>query len=203
MPRIYHFLYEEECIMEKYIQAGYGVVTALLVLLISACGSTPAAAPSGPAIEVSAPWVRPAVMTGMSDMAMEDGEMAEGETMEGEMAEGETMEGMSHGGGGNSAAYMTLVNTGSAADAVVGASTDVANIVELHTTEMDANGVMMMRPLEQIDIPANGEVALQPGGIHVMLIDLTQDLEEGDTVNLTLELQSGGTLEVEAPVTQR
>lgn len=97
---------------------------------------------------------------------------------------------------------MRLVNTGTQADALVGASTDVAKIVEIHNMTME-NGVMSMFPVEQIEIPAGGSVDLQPGGFHVMLIDLNQDLNVGDEVELTLKLASGKEIKVTAPVEQR
>jgi hypothetical protein len=193
-------------------RVSYGLFVALLLGLLAACGGDASGTPSENAITIENPWVRPAVVTGMSDNGMDDmegedegemdgaGEMDEMDSA-GEMEGMEGMEGM-HGGGGNSAAYMVLRNSSDTDRAVVSASTDVANTVELHTTEMNEAGVMSMRPVEQIDIPANGEATLAPGGIHVMLIDLTQDLEEGSTVELTLTLDDGSELSVQAPVGQ-
>lgn len=188
--------------MQHIMKVGYGLLVALLALLVAACGGTATApatdadgedASTPAAVSVSEPWVRSAVMTGMSDM--DDDEASE--MGDGEMGD---MEGMGHGGGGNSAAYMVLSNASDTPAALVGATTDVANVIELHTTAMDESGVMRMRPVEQIDIPANGDVSLEPGGFHVMLIDLTQDLAEGDTVALTLAFADGQELAIEAPV---
>lgn len=102
-------------------------------------------------------------------------------------------------GGSTSAAYMTLRNSGDTSDALVAASTDAAETVELHTV-IEEGGVMKMRPVPQIDIPAAGEQQLRPGGYHVMLIGITRDLNEGDTVHLTLTLEKGGALELAVPV---
>jgi hypothetical protein len=197
---------------------GRGIGALLLLLVVAACGG--GADSGGAAITVNDPWVRPAVMTGMSDtddtgeMSGDmDGEMSgdmDGEMsgdMDGEMSgdmDGEMSGDMSgmHSGGGNSAAYMTLVNNGNADAAVVSASTDAAETVELHISEMNEQGVMSMRPVEQIVIPANGQAVLQPGGLHVMLIGLTRDLTEGATVDLTLTLESGDELAITAPVGQ-
>ncbi len=97
-----------------------------------------------------------------------------------------------------SAAFMTLKNTG-AATALVGATSDVSEVAELHTHVHD-NGVMRMRPVKRIPIPAHGETALKPGGYHVMLIKLKKPLKAGDTVHLTLRFQDGSTKRISAPV---
>jgi hypothetical protein len=101
--------------------------------------------------------------------------------------------------GGTSASYLTITNSGGTADALIKAASDVADTVELHTMTME-NNVMRMSPVEKIDIPANGTAELKPGGLHVMLIGLRQDLKDGDVVKLTLTFQNSGTIEVEAPV---
>jgi hypothetical protein len=188
----------------KALIAGFG---ALLLLISAACGgaaTTPASEPADDAsgtgaIAVQEPWVRAAVMTGGSEMA--EGEMAEGEMAEGEMAEGEMAEGemADMGSGSNSAAYMVLMNESDTADTLIRASTDIAETVELHTVIME-DGVMMMRPVTQIDVPASGETELRPGGLHVMLLGITQDLEEGDTVDLTLTFENAGDVSISAPV---
>jgi copper(I)-binding protein len=191
----------------------FGIV-AVVLLLLGACGGGAApAAPAAPAgdggvaVEAGSVWVRPAVTTGMSDAAM-GGNMdhSHGSTDKADHSHGSTDTmahgAMDHGGGGNSAAYMRLVNNGSVADALVGASTDVAKVVEIHSMTME-NGVMRMFPVEQIEIPAGGTAELQPGGFHVMLIDLNKDLNAGDTVDLTLKFASGKEINVAAPVEQR
>jgi copper(I)-binding protein len=86
-------------------------------------------------------------------------------------------------------------------DALIAADTDVAETVELHTVVME-NNVMMMRPVEQIDIPASSETELRPGGFHVMLLGINQDLAEGETVELTLTFENAGDITVTAPIRQ-
>jgi copper(I)-binding protein len=105
---------------------------------------------------------------------------------------------MQHGGS-NSAAYMTLINSGDTPDALIAAETDVAETVELHTVEME-NEVMKMRPVPQIDVPAQGEQMLKPGGFHIMLLGIQHDLKDGETVTLTLTFEKSGTMDVVAPV---
>ncbi len=98
----------------------------------------------------------------------------------------------------NSAAFMTLRNSGPAV-AIVAAESPVAEIVELHTHVHD-NGVMRMRKIDKIELPAGGEVTLKPGGLHVMLLGLKQDLNEGERISVTLKFSDGSSKTIEAPV---
>lgn len=98
-----------------------------------------------------------------------------------------------------SAVYMTIRNRGRQDDRLIGAASDVAEIVELHTTET-RNGVTMMSRVDQVDIPGLKKAELKPGGLHVMLIRLTRDLIPGDKVKVTLEFEQSGTIVVEATV---
>ncbi|HMR62902.1 MAG TPA: copper chaperone PCu(A)C [Anaerolineae bacterium] len=99
----------------------------------------------------------------------------------------------------NGAAYMTLMNQGGSDDALVSAETGVAQTVELHETTIDENEVMRMSPVEKIVVPAGGSVGLEPGGLHVMLLGIQEDLVVGDTFDLTLNFEKSGpqTIQVE------
>lgn len=99
-------------------------------------------------------------------------------------------------------AFMVIENTTDTAERLVSATVaaDIASVVEIHETTMGANDTMQMRPVEGIDVPANGSVELKPGSYHVMLIDVQRTLNPGDTVTLTLTFESGKTLTVEADV---
>ncbi|HEX5367760.1 MAG TPA: copper chaperone PCu(A)C [Acidimicrobiales bacterium] len=106
------------------------------------------------------------------------------------------------------AAYMVLTG-GTEDDRLVGAEVDgsVARTAEIHET-MPAGGMgggdaMTMREVDAVDVPAGEEVALEPGGYHVMLLGLAGPLEEGDTVEVDLELEHAGTIEVTAEVRDR
>ena len=102
-------------------------------------------------------------------------------------------------GQSNSASFMMLSN-GSATDhALVAAESSVSRVTELHTHTM-SEGMMKMRQVEKIDIPANGKTQLQPGGLHVMLIGLTQDLTPDDQVSLTLTFEDGSKRTLVVPV---
>lgn len=97
----------------------------------------------------------------------------------------------------NSAAFMRILNPGDQPRALVGAESPVARVVELHTHRME-DGVMKMRRVERIDLPAQGETALKPGGLHLMLIDLKQPLKQGDSVDLRIVLDNGEVIDVTA-----
>lgn len=97
--------------------------------------------------------------------------------------------------------FMTLTNDGDTADRLVSGATDVAGVVELHETVRDDEGRMMMQPLENgIEIPAGGSVALVPGGLHVMLREVTAELVEGDTITITLQFEQAGEVTLDVPV---
>ena len=102
--------------------------------------------------------------------------------------------------GGNSAAYMLLHNHGTEADALIGASSDVADAVEIHLSQMNADGTMEMIQQEKIDLPADGEVELKPGSYHVMFIGLKKDLAVGDEFTLTLTFEKAGEVTITVPV---
>ncbi|MBA1444942.1 MAG: copper chaperone PCu(A)C [Chromatiales bacterium] len=99
----------------------------------------------------------------------------------------------------NTSTYMGLTNRDQQGHALVGAQSPVAKVVELHTHTMEG-GMMRMRPVKQVDLPAGQQVKLQPGGLHVMLIGLKQKLKPGESVPLTLLFEDGSTKAMQVPV---
>ena len=95
----------------------------------------------------------------------------------------------------NGAAYMTLVNKGSAPDRLLSVSTPAARRAEIHAHTMEG-GMMKMRPLDHIDIVPGEPSVLQPGGLHVMLMGLKEPLVEGKSFALTLNFERAGAVEV-------
>lgn len=93
--------------------------------------------------------------------------------------------------------------TSTAGGKLVSASSPVAGVVEIHEMAME-NNVMKMRAVTALDLPAGKAVDLKPGGYHVMLMDLKQQLKEGETVPVTLTVEGKDgkkeTVEVKAPV---
>ena len=97
------------------------------------------------------------------------------------------------------AGYVTLKNTGSAGDSLVAATADVAGRVEIHEMAV-VDGVMKMRPVKALTIPAGKSVELKPGSYHIMLMELKQPLKAGDKVTGTLTFEKAGTIPVEYAV---
>ena len=99
------------------------------------------------------------------------------------------------GQGGQGAGFMTIANRGAAADRLVSASSPAAPKLELHTHIRDGD-VMRMREVPSIDIPAGQTVTLQPGGLHIMFMGLSQALAQGATVPVTLRFERAGEVTV-------
>jgi len=99
----------------------------------------------------------------------------------------------------NGAAYMTLMNTGTVADTLISVSTPAANEAEIHNHIMDG-GLMKMRPVGVLEIPAGESAVLQPGGLHIMLMGLTEPLVEGKAFPLTLNFERAGSVELEVMI---
>lgn len=97
------------------------------------------------------------------------------------------------------AGFVTITNTGATADRLMGASADVSKRVELHTHIKDGE-IFRMRQVESIAVPAGGKTELKPGGDHIMFIDLTAPLKEGQKVPVTLSFEKAGKITVEVPV---
>ena len=156
------------------------IALVLVILVLTACSSGPEEA----TIVIEEPWARP----GQMKMA------------------GEGMEMESEGGGmvmpGTSAIFMTIRNDGREDDRLVGVTGDAAGLGEVHTTET-RDGVTMMAKIPGIDIPGGDEVVLERGGLHIMLINIVEDLVEGDSVTVELQFEKSGsqtvTAEVRAP----
>lgn len=105
----------------------------------------------------------------------------------------------SKGGSGNGAVYAVLVNPGKQPDALVAAASDAAATVEIHESYQDM-GMMMMRPVRKIEVPAGRKVEMKPGGYHIMLLNLKRDLKAGQAVSLTLQFQKAGKIPVKAEI---
>lgn len=166
--------------MRQILSVAAIATTAAFLLLAPCLNSSLHAQPQ--TIQVSNAWARHA---GMAHGGMDKGSMHKGD--------------MGKTEGANGAVYVTLTNTGAQADALLSASSDAAQTVELHETKNDA-GVMKMRPVAKIDVPAGGKIEMKPGGYHVMLLGLKRDLKPGDKVPVTLKFERGGEVQAEAAV---
>ncbi|MGV2432232.1 MAG UNVERIFIED_CONTAM: copper chaperone PCu(A)C [Rickettsiaceae bacterium] len=112
-------------------------------------------------------------------------------------------------GSNNSAAYISLHNANKGDLVIVGAmamdspeagAASVANRVEMHMTVTDEKGVTKMVAVNRLIVPAEGELKMAPGGIHIMLLDLKQTLKEDDKIFVNLIIQDVGQYLVEVPV---
>jgi copper(I)-binding protein len=101
--------------------------------------------------------------------------------------------------GGVGGVFLILRNSGAQPDRLVSVSSPVSKSTELHMTIKDGD-VMRMRPVGSIDVPAGGSAELRPGGMHVMLIGLSQPLVQGTRIPLSLTFERAGTVSVEAVV---
>lgn len=99
----------------------------------------------------------------------------------------------------NGAAFMMIHNHGSATDRLVAAASDVAARVELHT-HINKDGVMQMREVAGIEVPAGGMAELKPGGFHVMMMGLKAPLKEGESFPLTLTFENAGSATVDVKI---
>lgn len=99
------------------------------------------------------------------------------------------------------AVYMKLDNKTGAADRLVGASSDVADTLQIHEMTV-VDGVMQMRELSQgLALPAGKALELKPGSYHVMLIGLRKPLTPGQSFPLTLSFEKAGNIPVTVTVT--
>ena len=97
------------------------------------------------------------------------------------------------------AGYMTLQNRGGADRLVAAAAATVSSTVELHSMTMDA-GMMRMRRLESIELPARATVALEPGGLHMMFVGLKAPLKAGGSFPLTLRFEKAGEAKIQVRI---
>lgn len=97
------------------------------------------------------------------------------------------------------AAFLSVRNESDAPDRLVGVETPAAERAELHT-HLEENGIMRMRRIPAIDVPAHATVNLEPGGFHVMLMGLHAPLAEGETFPITLTFEKSGSVRIIVPV---
>ena len=92
--------------------------------------------------------------------------------------------------------YFTIANSGTTADRLIGGTVDVAASVEIHDMTMDG-GVMKMRQLDALEIPAGSSVTFSPSGMHLMFIGLKHQLKQGQHFTGTLMFEKAGSVQVD------
>ncbi|GAA0975877.1 copper chaperone PCu(A)C [Acrocarpospora macrocephala] len=142
----------------------------LIAITLSGCGSEPTAAVPAPASPAAVITPAPAPTLTIVDPWVKT-----------------TKEGMT-------AAFGTLVNDTDADVVVVSGASPLSPKIELHEV-VDDDGKMIMRPKEGgFTIPARGSHQLQPGGDHIMLMGVTEEVKPGAQIEFTLTLKDGGTV---------
>lgn len=155
-------------------------------------------APAPSDILIVTPWVRPSALGSLYDGAMNEHDHGDDHNHDGEhdhsdedMAMDMPMFPL--------AVYLRLLNRGAETDRLIAATSSVAEITEIHQTTVE-NDVMRMGEIEGLDLPAGEWVAFEPGGYHIMLVNLQRNLIEGEAIPLTLTFESGIELIIAVPV---
>ena len=102
----------------------------------------------------------------------------------------------------NGASYFALSNSGAEPDRLLGAASEIAERVEIHNHIMD-EGIMRMRKVDAVDVPAGGSVNFAPGGLHIMFLGLKEELVPGESFSLTLTFEQGGEITVPVVIEHR
>jgi copper(I)-binding protein len=101
--------------------------------------------------------------------------------------------------GERAAMYFSVTNNGDVDDELLAVSTTAARVAEIHRTEHEG-GTMKMVPVDALNVPAGGRLDLAPGGYHVMLLELTQNLFPDDRFDVTLRFRHAGDMVARALV---
>ncbi|WP_159267364.1 copper chaperone PCu(A)C [Zhongshania aliphaticivorans] len=99
----------------------------------------------------------------------------------------------------NTAAFFTLLNTSDKTVQVTAGSSDAAEVVEIHK-HVHGNGMVSMQEQDSVRLEAGASLVFAPGGYHLMLINLTRPIREGEQVRFSLKTSDGKEVVVNAPV---
>ena len=133
-------------------------------------------------------WVATALVAALGGMAALAQEFSQGTVTVRQPWSRETAPGLGIGVG-----YLQVLNHGRRPDLLLSVRTTAAERVEIHQSSMD-RGMMKMRRVEQVAIPAGAEVAFEPGGLHLMLIGLKAPLVAGKSLPLVLRFRDAGAI---------
>jgi copper(I)-binding protein len=103
------------------------------------------------------------------------------------------------GQGENGALYFVIHNHSSEADELIGLSSDIAAAAEMHKSKMSGD-VMQMDQVESVPLEAFAEIEFAPGGLHIMLVDLKQDVRAGDEIEVILDFKNYQDIKIKVPV---
>lgn len=99
-----------------------------------------------------------------------------------------------------SAAYFLITNFDQKSDTLLSVQSDVAQIVEVHESYQQDGDMVGMREAGQVEIMANSTVKFEQGGLHVMLMQLTRSLSDGDSFEITLNFANHDNITLDIPV---
>lgn len=99
----------------------------------------------------------------------------------------------------NIAVYLTISNVGSHGFSLESVSSDVAESAMIHRSTME-NGMMTMEHLPELYVPSRESVRLEPGGLHIMLVELRRSLRAGDLIRINLSFSNGVVLRADVPI---
>lgn len=102
----------------------------------------------------------------------------------------------------NSAGFMIIKNTDSIEHQIKEVQSNISEVTELHT-HIAENGMMKMRKVDSLTIPANGQIELKPGSHHVMFIGLIKPLEEGQIVPIKFVFDDNSVQNLEVKVIKK
>ena len=100
---------------------------------------------------------------------------------------------------GNGAVYFVLQNHSAASDELTGVSSEIAQAVEMHESTMEGD-VMQMHQVMSVPLKDREGIEFSPGGYHVMLIGLKQDVKLGDQIQVTLHFADHEDITISVPV---
>ena len=96
--------------------------------------------------------------------------------------------------------YLTISNSGATDDRLISVTTPIAGNAQVHEMKMEGDVMKMNELPDGLVIPAGGSVALEPGGYHLMFLQLTRPLVEGESIPVTLTFEKAGAVEVQLQV---
>ncbi len=104
--------------------------------------------------------------------------------------------------GSTSEAFLIISNATGTSDSLESISSDAASSIEIRSQDQDKSGRITMKVIESVPVPAQQEVIFKPGELAIALTGLKQDLEPGDTIDLTLNFKNAGIMTIQAKVNE-
>lgn len=99
--------------------------------------------------------------------------------------------------------FLTIENTGDTDDRLVAVASDIAGVMQIHTMAMDGDVMVMREMADGVPVPAGETVVLQPGGLHIMFMQLNDALVDGQSVPVTLTFENAGDVAVDLPIRKK